>query len=231
MNRTAARLATATAASGAALLLMAGPAAAHVGTSVKEVAAGSSTPLGLTIGHGCDGSPTTSVAVQIPEGINNATAFAKPGWTVVSEKQALETPIEAPHGDPITERVSVITFTANAGNALPNELRDVFTINFAAPDAPGATLFFKTVQSCETGSNDWIQEYDGTGEEPESPAPSIAVTEAAEEAAEVEPAEPASSSDDDSDGTPIAVVALLTGMAGLGVGVGALTKAGRSATS
>ena len=64
------------------LALGAGPAAAHVGTSVDEVAADSTTALGLTIGHGCDDSDTTAVAVQIPEGVNQAQAFAKPGWTV-----------------------------------------------------------------------------------------------------------------------------------------------------
>lgn len=231
MHRFAPRLALALATTGSALVLLGGPAGAHVGTSAKEVPAGGSLALGLTIGHGCDGSPTTSVAVQLPEGVNTAKAFAKPGWTITSEKEALETPIEAPHGDPITERVSVITFTAAPGGALPDELRDTFTINFTAPETPGEQLYFKTVQTCEAGEIAWIQEYDGTGEEPESPAPSVLVTEAAgegdghggggdEEDAAVDPA----SDTDDKDGTALAVVALAVGVAGLAVGGTALAK-------
>ncbi|MGE3621313.1 MAG: YcnI family protein [Acidimicrobiia bacterium] len=164
---------------GAALalgVLVAGPASAHIGTSQKEVAAGSTVALGLTVGHGCGESPTVEVAVQVPEGIVNASPFAHPGWTVTTEKEQLAEPVTSGHGDPVTERVSVITFTAQPGNELPNGVRDTFTVNFTAPDAVGERLFFKTIQTCAEGSNDWIQEYDGTGEEPESPAPFVTVT-------------------------------------------------------
>jgi uncharacterized protein YcnI len=237
MQTSLARLTTAAGLGTAALVLAAAPAFAHVGTSIKEVPAGSRTPLGLTIGHGCEDSPTTAVAVQVPEGINDATAFAKPGWTIVSEKETLTTPITSAHGDPVTERVSTITFTAVAGNALPTELRDVFTINFTAPDAPGETLFFKTVQSCEVGENAWIQEYDGTGDEPDSPAPTVLVTEPVDdEHAEATDddndgdevaAEPASSTDSegDGDGTAVGIAALVVGGLGLVTGGLALAKA------
>lgn len=237
--------------------LIGAPAGAHVGTSIDSVPAGSSTPLGLTIGHGCGESPTTSVAVQIPEGINNATAFAKAGWTVTSEKADLATPVTSSHGEEVTDRVAVITFTAEEGNALPTDLRDTFTVNFAAPDTPGEKLYFKTIQTCETGENAWIDEWDGTGEEPESPAPSIEVTEAeaegghghgaaeaedetettvAEAEAEGDHAEEAgaaagtsSESGGDGDGTPLAIVALVVGGLGLAAGGLALSKS-RSAS-
>jgi uncharacterized protein YcnI len=226
MNRTVARLSTAAVTAGAALLLLAPTAGAHVGTSAKEVPAGGTLALGLTIGHGCEESPTNKVAVQIPEGIVNATPFAKPGWAITVDKETLAEPIESAHGDPVTERTSVITFTANPGNALPNGIRDTFTINFAAPDAPGEHLYFKTVQSCEVGENAWIQEYDGTGEEPESPAPAIEVTDAvaADEHGEAEEvaAEPTSSTDDDSDA--VAIIALIVGIVALGVGGASLAK-------
>ena len=226
MHRSLARFGVAAGTTSAALLLLAAPASAHVGTSVKEVAAGGTIALGLTIGHGCEDSPTTSVAVQIPEGITNATPFAKPGWTIAVDKETLAEPIESAHGDPVTERTSVITFTAAPGGALPNGIRDTFTVNFTAPDTPDETLFFKTVQSCEVGENAWIQEYDGTGEEPESPAPSILVTEAAEE--EEVAAEPASSTSDD-DSNALAMTALVVGIAGIGVGGTALAKGRKSA--
>lgn len=222
-NRT--RIAAAVAASAATVALSAGIASAHVGTSTDEVAAGSSLALGLTIGHGCEGSPTREVAVQIPEGVNNATAFAHPGWTIESEVETLATPITSAHGDEVTERVSVITFSAEPGNELPNDVRDTFTINFTAPDTPGETLFFKTIQTCAEGSNDWIDEYDGTGEEPESPAPAVLVTEAAagddhHGGGTSEPAE----SESDGSGNGLAIAALVVGALGLLTGGAALAR-------
>ena len=56
--------------------------------------------------------------------------------------------------------------------------RDTFTLAFRAPEELGV-LPFKVIQGCETGENAWIEEWDGTGEEPESPAPSVEVVAAA----------------------------------------------------
>lgn len=241
MSRAITRTALALAASGAALLLAAAPASAHIGTSADQVAAGGTLALGLTVGHGCDGSPTTTVAVQIPDGVNNATPFAKPGWTVNSEKQTLDTPITSGHGDPVTERVAVITFAATPGNALPDGVRDTFTVNFTAPDTPGEPLYFKTIQTCEAGETAWIQEHDGTGEAPESPAPAVLVTEAEEgsghggssgdHAGTDEVAAEPSGSTGDGDGTELAVVALLAAIVGIVVGAAGYAKARKTADS
>ncbi|MEQ1788626.1 MAG: YcnI family protein, partial [Acidimicrobiales bacterium] len=144
MKLSLARLSVAAGTTGAVLLLTAAPSWAHIGTSEDEVAAGATLALGLTVGHGCEDSPTTAVAIQIPEGINNASAFAHPGWTIAAEPETLSPPVTSAHGEEVTERVSVITFTANPGNALPHDVRDTFTINFAAPETPGETLWFKT---------------------------------------------------------------------------------------
>lgn len=250
-SRARARATALAAASAAAvavsLTVTAGPAAAHVGTSHDSVPAGSTIALGLTVGHGCDDSPTREVAVQIPEGIFNATPFAHPGWTVTSERETLAEPVTGPHGDELTERVSVITFTANAGNELPDGVRDTFTVNLTAPETPGETLFFKTIQTCIDGATSWIEEYDGTGDEPEHPAPSVTVTEAeaeddhgsgsageeatAEETAgEPAPdAETAPDADASSDsGNGLAIAGIVLGGLGLATGGAALAKTRRT---
>lgn len=50
--------------------------------------------------------------------------------------------------------------------------------SFLAPgDAAGETLFFPTIQVCGDISSDWIAQWDGTGDEPDYPAPSVAVVE------------------------------------------------------
>lgn len=244
-----ARLAAVAGTVAVAVALAAAPASAHIGTSEDEVAAGSSTALGLTVGHGCEDSPTTEVAVQVPEGVNNAQPFAHPGWTVESEVESLSPPVTSAHGEETTERVAVITFTAAAGNALPHDLRDTFTINFTAPETPGETLWFKTIQSCEEGENAWIEEWDGEGEEPERLAPSVVVTEAAAEGGhdeatttettEVDDQETAGAdggeqaaatkdADDDGDTDPVAVAALVVAVIAALLGGGAFMAARRS---
>jgi uncharacterized protein YcnI len=227
------------------LTLLATPAAAHVGTSASEVPAGGSLDLGLTIGHGCDGSPTRQVVVQIPDPVNSASAYAKPGWAIDIETEDLNPPVQAGHGQTISERTSTITFTADTGNELPNELRDTFTIRFTAPDDAGDRLFFKTIQRCTVGETAWIQEYDGEGEEPESPSPTVLIVAAEEEgddhgataeddhddeaATEDDTAATADSDGDDGDSaTGIAVAGLVTGILGLAAGGTALARSRRS---
>lgn len=249
-SRARARATALAAASAAAvavsLTVTAGPAAAHVGTSHDSVPAGSTIALGLTVGHGCEESPTREVAVQIPEGVLNATPFAHPGWTVTSERETLAEPVTGPHGDELTERVSVITFTANAGNELPDGVRDTFTVNLTAPETPGETLFFKTIQTCVDGATSWIEEYDGTGDEPEHPAPTVTVTEAEAEAeddhgsgsageeatteeTDGSAAEAAPDDDASSDsGNGLAVAGIVLGGLGVATGGAALAKTRRT---
>ena len=181
MTTTIARLAAAAGTAAVALALSAAPASAHIGTSEDEVAAGSSMALGLTVGHGCEDSPTTEVAVQVPEGVNNAAAVRPSGVDGGDRGGDAVTAGEIGHGEETTERVSVITFTAAAGNALRHDVRDTSPSTSPLPRRPGETLWFKTIQSCEEGENAWIEEWDGEGEEPERLAPSVVVREADEE--------------------------------------------------
>ena len=157
-----------------ALIVGAGSLSAHVGVDQDEIEAGSSATLGFSFSHGCEDSPTTSMSFQVPEGVNNAVPLAHAGWDIEVEREELAEPIESAHGDPITDRPAVITFTAREGFIVPSGVKDTMSLSFTAPEAPGQ-LFFKVIQGCEVGSNDWIDEWDGTGEEPESPAPSVMV--------------------------------------------------------
>lgn len=160
------------------LLAGAAPVAAHVSPSPREVPAGGFTAVGLTVGHGCESSPTVRLDIQVPESILNVTPAIVPGWDVEVATEPLDEPVEGSHGEQITERESVVTYTAQPGNELPDGFRQTFTIGFQAPDTPGAYLFFKTIQVCEEGQTEWIAEYTGEGEEPEEPAPAVLVTEA-----------------------------------------------------
>lgn len=209
------------------LAVGAAAASAHVGVDKEEIVAGESTVLTFGVGHGCAGSPTTSMRFQVPASVLNAQPLVKPGWDISVEREQLETPVESSHGDPQTDRVAVVTFTATEGNELPNEFRDTFSLSLRAPETEGE-LFFKVVQGCETGENAWIEEWDGTGEEPDHPAPSVKVVAAvaapggdgATPVGDIATTVPVDSTDrsDDSDSNALAIVALVVGALGLVVG-------------
>ncbi len=140
---------------GVGLLLAAG-AQAHVTLLDGAAAAGSGYRAALRVGHGCEGLPTTGLRVTIPAGFNGAQPMPKAGWTVTTKVGQLAEPYEA-HGKKFTQGVQEITWTANSAEAaLPDAFYDEFVFRGTTPKKPGA-IWFKVVQSCTQGSNDWVQ--------------------------------------------------------------------------
>lgn len=258
MGKTAGTL-CALGAGAAGLVLLASPAAAHVAPDKEEVPAGAFTDVGLTVGHGCEDSPTREVSIQIPEAIVSVTPEVHPGWEITVEEEQLAEPVGG-EGEQVTERISTVTYTATSGNELPSHYRDTFTLGFQAPDTPGEPLFFKTVQRCVEGETAWIAEYTGDGEEPDNPSPVLMVTEAAanghshgdgeaegegestdgeeqtattaedDVAIDAEQAAAEGSGDDGGDSTGLAVAGLVVGGLGLATGGWALSRT-RKATA
>lgn len=211
------------AATAAALVLTAGPALAHVEPDPGAIPAGEATTVALTIEHGCDDSPTTSVAIQVPEGLEAVSGVALPGWAIESSDGA-------------------VTWTAD--EPLPPDQEQAFALELTpAADQAGESLLLKTVQTCEEGELRWIEEWDGEGEEPEHPAPTVevvasgaepaaaedhhdeaeggdhdaaatATTEADHHEEEAGPSD--TSSDDDSNAGTVALVVLVIAAIGLG---------------
>jgi uncharacterized protein YcnI len=234
------RLAAGSLAAGVGVLVLgAAPASAHVFAEETEVAAGAFSQVTITVPHGCDGSPTRQLEIQIPEDVLSITPEVHPGWTIEVTSETLDTPITGSHGESITERDAVVTLTAEPGNELPDDFRDSFTLGYQAPDTPGETLFFKTIQTCVEGETAWIEEYTGEGEEPEHPSPAVLVTEGsgdhhdaeAEEAdGDVEvAATPAASTEDDDSSNGLAIGGLVLGALGLATGGAALAKSRKTA--
>jgi uncharacterized protein YcnI len=137
------------------LALAANPAQAHVVLQDGAAAANSSYRATLRVGHGCDGEPTTSMRVILPAGFHGAQPMPKPGWTLRTVIGPLAVPYES-HGKKYTEGVLEISWTANSpDNSLPSACYDEFVLRGTTPAKPGA-LWFKVVQSCSQGSNDWV---------------------------------------------------------------------------
>jgi len=140
-----------TAAIGVALCI-AGPASAHIHTDPEEVKAGTENTVGFVIEHGCDGSPTTQVELQLPDGVTGISADDQDGFTASVDGQVVE-------------------FT---GGSLPDGTEHAFTVTFTAPTEAG-TIDIPLVQTCEEGSNDWIEPEVEGQPEPEYPAPQLVV--------------------------------------------------------
>jgi uncharacterized protein YcnI len=137
----------------AASFLFAGVSYAHVETEPAAVEAGNSATVSFSPSHGCDGSPTISLAFKMPGSVRNAAAVAKTGW-------------ETSTAD------GVITFS---GGSLEATTLENFDITFTAPAAAGP-IFFPVVQKCVKGEINWIDTPNPDGTEAEFAAPMVTVT-------------------------------------------------------
>ena len=131
-----ARLSAAGLAGGAVLALAAVPlaASAHVTVTPSGTAAGSYTVLTFAYSHGCEGSPTTAIAIDIPESIASVSPTLNPNYTI--EKVA--------DGD----RTSQVVYTAIT--PVPDGYRDTIELSLQLPeDAAGETLGIGIVRAVD----------------------------------------------------------------------------------
>ena len=180
-TRTLARLCVLPAATAAIALSLASPAGAHVTATPSSAAAGTSTVVTFSVGHGCEESPTTSIEIQVPESVLSVTATRNPFWDVESTIVELDEPVTDAHGNTITERTASVVYTATT--PLPDGQRDTFQLSFTVPDEAGEVLAFPTIQTCEKGETAWT-EVAAEGQdshELESPAPSFEILPASAE--------------------------------------------------
>src|SRR5690606_33784428 len=95
------RFANATAVAAVLVTCVAGPALAHATLSPGDAANGSTVKLTIAVPHGCDGAPTDTVIVKLPEGFVSAKPQVKAGWTVEIGAAAYAKAYEL-HGQPVT---------------------------------------------------------------------------------------------------------------------------------
>ncbi|KAA1425672.1 YcnI family copper-binding membrane protein [Nocardioides antri] len=207
-----------------AIALMAAPAAAHVSVTPSATGAGAYTVLTFSVPHGCDGSPTTRVAIDLPAGIYAVTPTRNPYWNVEKVMDRLEEPITDGHGNKVTERVAQVVYTART--PLPDGQRDTFELSLQLPDAEGETLAFPVVQGCERGVTGWTEvAADGQDAEAlEHPAPLVTITAADEPAGRVE----ATDEEEVEEGGGLALAGLGAGILGVVLGGLALARSRRA---
>ena len=234
VRRTLTRLGAPLAAAAAVTLVAAAPASAHVTVSPSDATAGAFTVLTVSVPHGCDGSPTTRIEMQIPEQILEVTPTRNPFYEVETKVTELDEPVTDGDGNEVTERISSVVYTAD--EPLPDGMRDTFELSFQVPDVAGETLTFPTVQTCAKGETAWIEvpEEGQDAEELESPAPAFEVLPAEESSAEAtatsdDSVQEASAETTDDGSDVLGWVALGVGALGLVVGGTALARSRKTA--
>src|SRR5436190_2796953 len=157
----------------AAVLLTAGAAHAHVTLENRRAAVGSYYKATFAVPHGCAGSATTKIRVQIPEGVIAIKPMPKPGWSLETIKGKYAAEYEL-HGSKLSEGVKEVVWS---GGKLADDNFDefVFSSFLTAGLKPDTTLYFPVVQECEQGVSRWIDipSEGGHAHDSKTPAPGL----------------------------------------------------------
>jgi periplasmic copper chaperone A len=155
--------------------LAASSAGAHVTLENRQAAVDGYYKAVFAVPHGCAGSATVKIRVQIPEGVIAVKPMPKPGWNleVVKGKYAAEYNY---HGAKMSEGVKEVVWS---GGKLADDHYDEFVVATFLTGGlkPNATLYFPVVQECEQGVSRWIdipaQGSHAHGHDSKSPAPGV----------------------------------------------------------
>lgn len=147
-------------------------AVAHVTLEQKTAAVGAPYKAVFRVPHGCDGSATVRLQVQIPEGVIGVKPMVKPGWKITTVRGPYEKPHAYFHGAMFSEGVKEVTWS---GGKLPDAFYDEFVLSvFIAADlSPGRTIYFPVIQECEKGLHHWTEVPSPDHPKVNDPAPSL----------------------------------------------------------
>ncbi|HEX6360663.1 YcnI family protein [Actinophytocola sp.] len=157
-------------------------AVAHVSVHADTVAQGDTAEIAFRVPTESDTASTVSVKVAFPTDapIAKVAVLAQPGWDYEVTRTKLSAPISAGHGTEVSEVVSQIEWRAASPDAgvKPGEYQQ-FRIA-AGPLPKTDRLVFKVVQTYDDGQvQRWIDEPVEGEQEPEHPAPVLALDAAA----------------------------------------------------
>jgi uncharacterized protein YcnI len=162
---------------GATVLLLAVPAAAHVTVHGEDaVRDGDDARIVFTVPNEESTAKTTKVDITLPTDTPIAGVYAenKPGWSVTTERVTLKTPIETDDGK-ITTAVNRVVWTATAGGTGAGQFDEFVLAAGHLPDT--ASLTFKALQTYSSGETvRWIE----TAADAEHPAPVLTLGAAAD---------------------------------------------------
>ena len=220
------RTATVAALAAAGLLLLAGPASAHVTVQPGSAVQGSYSEVAVHVPNEEDTATTTQVQLFLPTDhpIASVSIASVPGWTSSVQTTKLAKPLTTDDGQ-VTEAVSEITWTG--GKILPGQFQD-FALSLGPLPGDTGSLTFKALQTYSDGKVvRWIQPSVEGQPEPANPAPELKLTAAApaaatgsssESAKTVTIAKTAQPSTGDTTARVLGGVGLVVGLLGVGFG-------------
>ncbi|GAA2315153.1 YcnI family protein [Streptomyces kunmingensis] len=223
------------------VVLVSAPAFAHVSVQPEGAAAkGGYAVVDFKVPNERDNAATTKLEVSFPTDHPLASVMPQPipGWKAEVTKSKLDKPLEM-HGEKITEAVSKVTWTATGSGAdkgvQPGYFQK-FPVSIGALPTDADELVFKAIQTYDNKEVvRWIEPQQKGEEEPENPAPTLALTAAADDEhgasgasdddkgddKEATAASSTSSDSSDSDTTArvLGIVGIVIGAAGVAFGV------------
>ncbi|MGI8334249.1 YcnI family copper-binding membrane protein [Actinomadura scrupuli] len=158
-----------------ALLMIAGPATAHVTANPRSAEQGSYSKISFRVPNEEGTARNTSVEVDLPldHPIASVSVRPIPGWTIKIDKSRLATPLKSDDGE-ITQAVSKITWSG--GSIAPGEFQE-FDVSMGPLPTDTDRLVFKARQTYTGGKVvSWDQDPGNGGQEPEHPAPVLRLT-------------------------------------------------------
>lgn len=152
----------------AAAALACASASAHVTLDTKQAVVGSYYKAVFKVPHGCKGSATVKLRIQIPAGVIAVKPQPKAGWKL----EVIEgnyTKAYTLHGAQVASGVRELSWSGN----LPDSYYDEFAFQaYLTTDlAAGSVVQFPVVQECEKGVSRWIDTKEGS----ENPAPKLSI--------------------------------------------------------
>jgi uncharacterized protein len=233
----ASRIAASGVLAASAVVVLSAPAFAHVSVQPEGVAAkGGYATIDFKVPNERDDASTTRLEVNFPTDHPLASVMPQPldGWDVKVTRAKLDKPIEL-HGKKIDEAVSKVTWTAT-GKGIQAGFFQKFPLSVGQLPEDTDELVFKAIQTYDNKEVvRWIEPQEDGAEEPENPAPVLALAAASEEghhgsagaekASDEEKAEhgetEAASSSDSSDtlARVLGALGILVGVAGVAFGV------------
>ena len=179
----ASRLAAAGALAASAVVVLSAPAFAHVSVQPEGTAAkGGYAVVDFKVPNERDDASTTKLEVTFPTDHPLASAMPEPmdGWNIEVTKSKLAKPLEV-HGKKISEAVSKITWTADGKGIEPGYF-EKFPVSVGALPEDADELTFKALQTySDKEVVRWIEVQKDGAEEPENPAPVLALSAASED--------------------------------------------------
>lgn len=127
---------------------------AHITLATAEVRPGTYYKAVFQVPHGCDGTATQAIRIQIPEGVIGVKPMPKPGWTLKVTRGAYARSYQS-HGKAVTEGPKEVVWS---GGSLSDDNYDEFVFTSFITDFPaGQVVVFPTTQQCEKGEVRWDQ--------------------------------------------------------------------------